>query len=278
MTLPEILPLVLILLAAHFVYWHLALLLVLRRYEIPTISGSAVHIHPSINGDDVIIGGARYSGVKKGDVVFRPLHFLSEKKFYKVYWMRFLSLGTPGTSEHAAIYVGQGTVLNVNPNRRPSIHEQPLHEFIQGFDEQNLQFLRLSDQETTNQDVVDWIYWHRELEMQGKTGVIRIPMLRRKVPSGNPTPIGNSRFPYYVSGYNCNSLIQDAFTMAKVPGMDQLKNRFSNQVFSILGMLLFPSQRRIQYFLQSFSTSAKDLEGVAKVLIPSQVDPKNTNA
>jgi hypothetical protein len=278
MTPPEILPLILILLAAHFVYWNLALLLVLRRYEIPPISGSAVHIHPSIDGDDVIIGGARYSGVKRGDVVFRPLHFLSEKKLYKAYWMRFLSLGMPGTSEHAAIYLGQGTVLNVNPNRRPSIHEQPLHEFIQGFDEQNLQFLRLSDQETTNQEVVDWIYWHRELEMQGKTGIIKIPMLRRRVPSGNPTPMENSRFPYYVSGYNCNSLIQDAFTMAKVPGMDQLKNRFSSQVFSTLGMLLFPSQKTIQYFIQSFFTSAKDLEGIAKVLIPSHVDPKSTDA
>ena len=77
----------------------------------------------------------------------------------------------PGTAEHAAIYLGQGKVMNVNPNVEPSIREQPLHEFIQGFDEQNIHFLRFSNQDTTNKRVIDFIYWHQHLEMEGKTGI-----------------------------------------------------------------------------------------------------------
>jgi len=156
MTSRKILPLIPILLIVHFVYWHLVLLLVLRQYQIPTISNPAVEIHASPSGDDVTIGGAKYPGIKKGDVIFRPLHFLNEKTLYKVYSMRFLSLGMPGTSEHAAVYLGQGRVMNVNPNRKPSIHEQSLQEFIQGFDEENLLFLRFTDQEATNRKVIDW--------------------------------------------------------------------------------------------------------------------------
>jgi hypothetical protein len=244
--------------------------LVLRRYQAPTISNPTVDIHSSTTGDDITIGRAEYSGVKKGDVIFRPLHFLNEHRIYRVYSMRFLSLGMPGSSEHAAIYLGQGKVMNVNPNRKPSIHEQPLHEFIQGFDEKNIHILRFTDQEATNKKVIDFIYWHQELEMEGKTGVIKIPMLRKKVFLSNPSPIRNDQFLYYVTGYNCNSLIQDAFTMAQVPGMDQLKNQFSSQVFSTLGLLLFPSQQRIQYFVQSFFTSAEDLEAIAQAIVPSQ--------
>ena len=270
MTSPEIVPLIPILLIAHFVYWHLVLLLVLRRYQIPTITNPAVDIHASSSGDDVTIGGAKYSGIKEGDVIFRPLHFLNEKKLYKVYSMRFLSLGMPGTSEHAAVYLGQGRVMNVNPNRKPSIHEQSLQEFIQGFDEQNLHFLRFTDQETANRKVIDWIRWHRKLETQGKTGVIRLPMLRRKVFVSNATPIGSPRFSYYVTGYNCNSLIQDAFTMAGVPGMDELKNRLVDQVFSTLGLLAFPHRRMIQYFVRSFFISAEKLEGIAETMTPSR--------
>ena len=270
MTLPEVVSLILVLLAAHFVYWHLVLFLALRRYQIPTISNPAVDIHSSANGDDVTIGRAKYSAIKKGDVVFRPLHFLNERKLHKVYSMCFLSLGMPGTSEHAAIYLGQGKVMNVNPNVKPSIHEQPLHEFIQGFHETNIHFLRFSNQETTNKKVIDFIYWHQQLEMQGKTGVIKVPMLRKKVFLSNATPIRNGQFPYYVTGYNCNSLIQDAFTMAQVPGMDRLRNRLSSQVSSTLGLLLFPSEQRIQYFVQSFFTSAEDLAEIAQAINPSQ--------
>jgi hypothetical protein len=245
-------------------------LLVLRRYQIPTISDPAVDIHASPSGDDVTIGGAEYSGIKKGDVIFRPLHFLNEKKLYKVYSMRFLSLGMPGTSEHAAVYLGQGRVMNVNPNRKPSIHEQSLQEFIQGFDEQNLRFLRFTNQEATNRKVIDWIRWHRQLETEGKTGVIRLPMLRRRVFVSHATPIGASRFSYYVTGYNCNSLIQDAFTMAGVPGMDKFKNRLVDQVCSTLGLLAFPNRRMIQYFVQSFFISAEKFEEVAERITPTR--------
>jgi len=270
MTSPKIVPLILILLIAHFVYWHLVLLLVLRQYQVPTISNPAVEIHASASGDDVTIGGAKYSGIKNGDVIFRPLHFLNEKALYKVYSMRFLSLGMPGTSEHAAVYLGQGRVMNVNPNRKPSIHEQSLQEFIQGFDEENLHFLRFSNQEATNRKVIDWIRWHQQLEREGKTGVIRLPMLRRKVFVSDASPIGSPRFSYYVTGYNCNSLIQDAFTMAGIPGMDKLKNRLVDQVCSTLGLLAFPNRRMIQYFVRSFFISADKFEGIAEPITPSR--------
>jgi hypothetical protein len=270
MTSSKLVRLIPILLIAHFVYWHLVLLLVLRQYRIPSISNPVVEVRASASGDDVTIGGARYSGIKKGDVIFRPLHFLNEKNLYKVYSMRFLSLGMPGTWEHAAVYLGEGRVMNVNPNRSPSIHEQSLQEFIQGFDERNLRFLRFTDEEAANRKVIDWIRWHQQLEIQGRTGVIKLPMLRRKVFVSDATPIGSSRFSYYVTGYNCNSLIQDAFTMAGVPGMDKLKNRLVDQVRSTLGLLAFPNRRMIQYFVQSFFISADKFEGIAEPITPSR--------
>src|SRR4030065_369728 len=79
-----------------------------------------------------------------------------------VYWPLVL-LCMPGTSEHAAVYLGHGRVMNVNPNRKPSIHEQSLQEFIQGFDEQNLRFLRFTDEEAANRKVIDWIRCHQQL-------------------------------------------------------------------------------------------------------------------
>ena len=105
MTPREIAFLILIVLAAHFIYWNLVLFLVLRRYKIPTITNPTVDIHSSPNGDDIVIGRAKYSRIKKGDVVFRPLHFLGEKKLHKTYFMRFLSMGMPGTAEHASAAV-----------------------------------------------------------------------------------------------------------------------------------------------------------------------------
>jgi hypothetical protein len=73
-----------------------------------------------------------------------------------------------------------------------------------------------------------------------------------------------------VTGYNCNSLIQDAFTMAGVPGMDGLRNRLGDQVLSSLGLLAFPGRRMIQYFVQSFFISADKFEGIAETITPSR--------
>ncbi len=106
-------------------------------------------------GDDIFFNGYTLKGLKKGDIILRPI--IEDSPLDKL-----LNKALPGEYEHASIYLGDGKVLNIYPDSAGAIHEEDIFCFMSWYKEfrespDKYTIIRLTNDPSIVKKALDWL-------------------------------------------------------------------------------------------------------------------------
>jgi hypothetical protein len=283
-TINKIIICLLVFLIGHFFYWHLFVYLNLKDLKSGVLETKNISFIAEEGGDDIIYGDKVFKDVRPGDIIFRPVAWTETDGIYTKYSLKFFTLGIPGNAEHSSLYLGDGKIINIAPARKDhSIFTGPVEDTIGYYPAEKIEIMRITSDPAIIKKAIDFINFHQSLEREKKTGFIKNITTIKKIRLKEPLYFNNSRFDYYLSGFNCNYIIVYAYEYGGYGGFREIEKPWYETLFYLLSLHAFPSKGNIKAFSENIVYSGDDIKKhaikiiTARQNVPPLVSEKRLN-
>lgn len=235
---------------------------------------SAVETMPAeegFRGEDLYFRGQVFRSVRPGDVICRSIHIGWGDSHNKV-TNRAVAAGVPGFCEHAAVFIGDGKILNIGPDDpNLPIMEQTLDRLIGLHPVEQVVVLRMSNDPTLREKAIHFLRFHQFLGAEGRFHFSRWTKHSTPFTTNNGS---HWDLDYYYPGFNCVSGILLAYQYAEIEttgSLSQFAHRRHLPQAATMGFsyLLQPELTSLTAIAQNTFVTGYHLEQVAEHTISS---------